>query len=37
MCRGTFVFGLQQEAMRSELLKTHLKPDNTPKSMFDVV
>ena len=23
--------------MRAELFKTHLKPDNTPKSMADVV
>jgi hypothetical protein len=35
MCRDKFVFGLHQEILRSELLKTHLKPDN--KSMFDVV
>lgn len=37
MCRDKFVFGLHQESMRSELLKTHLKSDNTPKSMLDVV
>ena len=32
-----FIFGLNNDAMRAELLKTHLKPDNTPKSMADVV
>ena len=32
-----FIFGLNNDAMRAELLKTNLKPDNTPKSMADVV
>lgn len=35
--RDKFMFGLNNDAMRAELLKTHLKPDNTPKSMADVV
>ena len=37
MYRDKFIFGLNNDAMRAELLKTHLKPDNTPKSMTDVV
>ena len=37
MYRDKFIFGLNNDAMRAELLKTHLKPDNTPKSMADVV
>ena len=37
MYRDKFIFGLNNDAMQAELLKTHLKPDNTPKSMADVV
>ena len=37
MYRDKFIFGLNNDAMRAELLKTNLKPDNTPKSMADVV
>ena len=37
MCRDKFVFGLHDDTMRAELLKTHLKSDGTPKSMQDVV
>ena len=33
---GSF-FGLNNDAMGAELPKTHVKPDNTPKSMADVV
>lgn len=35
--RDKFIFGLNNDTMRAELLKTHLKPDNTPKSMANVV
>ena len=37
MYRDKFIFGLNYDALRAELLKTHLKPDNTPKSMANVV
>ena len=38
MCRDKFVFGLSDNNIRTELLKTHLKADNTTeKSMSDVV
>ena len=37
MCRDKFVFGLHDDTMRAELLKTHLKSDGAPKSMQDVV
>ena len=37
MRRDKFVFGLHNSAIRTELLKSHLKPDNTGKSMADVV
>ena len=37
MCRDKFVFGLHDGTMRTELLKTHLKTDGTPKTMQDVV
>lgn len=37
MYRDKFVFGLQNDAMRAELFKTHLKLDNTAKTMGDVV
>ena len=37
MCRDKFVFGLHHGTMRTELLKTHLNTDGTPKTMQDVV
>jgi hypothetical protein len=37
MCRDKFVFGLHGGSIRTELLKTHLKPNNTLKTMQDVV
>ena len=33
MCCDKFVFGLSQEAIRTNLLKTHLKVDQTNKSL----
>ena len=36
MCRDKFIFGLHQENMRTELLKTHMKVDKTQKTLFDV-
>lgn len=37
MCRDKFVFGLHDTSIRTELLKTHLKTDGTPKAMSDVI
>lgn len=37
MSRDKFIFGLFDENIRKELLKTHLKADNTKKTMRDVV
>lgn len=37
VCRDKFVFGLHGGSIRTELLKTHLKPNNTLKTMEDVV
>jgi len=37
MCRDKFVFGLCNNTIKTELLKTHLKPDGTEKAMSDVV
>ena len=37
MCRDKFVFGLCDNTIRTELLKTHLKPDGSPKTMAEVV
>ena len=37
VCRDNLVFDLYDGLMRTELLKTHLKPDSTPKNMQDVV
>ena len=34
MCRDKFVFGLHEETIRTELLRTHLKVDNSPKAML---
>ena len=36
MSRDKFVFGLYNEGIRTELLKTHLKADKTEKGMNDV-
>ena len=32
-----FIFGLNEDPTRTELLKTHVKPDNTKKTLQDVV
>ena len=37
LCRDKFIFGLNGEQMRTELLKTHIKPNNTKKTLHDVV
>ena len=37
MCRDKFVFGLLQEVICTDFLKTHLKADQTNKSLFDMV
>lgn len=37
MCRDKFVFGLADNNIRTELLKTHLKSDGSQKAMSDVV
>ena len=37
LCRDKFVFGLKGKHMRTELLKTHVKPDNSAKTLSDVV
>lgn len=37
LCWGTFIFGLNANNMRSELLKTHVKPDNSKETVGDVV
>ena len=37
MCHDNFVFGLHSGVIHTELLKSHLKADNTPKTMQDVV
>ena len=37
LCRDKFIFGLKGEHMRTELLKTHVKPDNSAKTLSDVV
>lgn len=37
LCRDKFVFGLYDETMRTELLKTHLKADGAKKRLPDVV
>ena len=36
LCRDKFIFGLNGEHMRTELLKTHVKPDNVAKTLSDV-
>ena len=37
MCRDKFVFGLNNETIRTELLKTHLKADGNVKTLNDTV
>ena len=37
LCRDKFIFGLNGEHMRTELLKTHVKPDKSAKALSDVV
>ena len=37
LCRDKFIFGLNSEHMRTELLKTHVKPDDAAKTLSDVV
>lgn len=37
MCRDKFVFGLGDDNLRTEQLKTHLRTDGTQKTMADVV
>ena len=37
LTRDKFRFGLNEDHTRTELLKTHVKPDNTKKTMHDVV
>ena len=34
---GTFIFGLNVNNMRTEVLKTHVKPDNSKETVDDVV
>ena len=37
LTRDKFRFGLNEDHTRTDLLKTHVKPDNTKKTMHDVV
>ena len=37
MCRDKFVFGLYDETIRTELLKSHIKADGTAKVLADVI
>ena len=37
LTRDKFIFGLSEDRMRTELLKTHIKPDNSKKTLQDVV
>lgn len=37
LSRDKFIFGLSGEQMRTDLLKTHIKPDNSKKTLTDVV
>ena len=37
LCRDKFIFGLNEDNICTELLKTHVKPDNSEKSLYDVV
>ena len=36
-CREKLIFGLNDDNIRTELLKTHIKPDNFKNSLSDVV
>ncbi|XP_068703724.1 uncharacterized protein [Montipora foliosa] len=36
-CRDKFIFGLNEDNIRTELLRTHIKPNNSEKSLSDVV
>ena len=37
VCIDKFIFGLNGEHMRTELLKTRVKPDNSAKTLSDAV
>ena len=37
LTRDKFIFGLSEDHTRTELLKTHVKPDNSKKTLQDVV
>lgn len=37
MYRAKFVFGLHKETMQTEVLKIHIKTNNTTKTLHDVV
>ena len=37
LTRDKFIFGLNEDHTRTELLKTHVKPDNSKKTLQDVV
>ena len=37
LCGGTFIFGLNVNNMRTEVLKTHVKADNSKETVDDVV
>ena len=37
LTRDKFIFGLHEDHTRTELLKTHVKPDNSKKTLQDVV
>ena len=37
LCREKLIFGLNEDTVRTELLKAHIKPDNSEKSLSDVV
>ena len=37
LCRDKFIFGLNEDNIRTESLKTHIKPDNSGKFLSDVV
>ncbi|XP_048580708.1 uncharacterized protein LOC116606358 [Nematostella vectensis] len=37
LSRDKFIFGLSEEQMRTELLKTNIKPDTSKKTLTDVV
>ena len=37
LTRDKFIFGLNEDHTRTQLLKTHVKPDNSKKTLQDVV